>query len=127
MAEKVQVDSFTDSPRACVVSKGTDVILLRDFSTWDLSVVQVNYRKANGDGEGILYLAFAYFAHERELRPEEVKRLVKHCRENNIDLVIGCDANEHWEAWSSKDSSDKEQKPVEKPYSLSGNARGPWA
>ena len=36
-----------------------------------------------------------------------VRSLVDHCKQMNIPLIMGCDANAHNTAWASSDTNDR--------------------
>ncbi len=55
-----------------------------------------------------LILASAYFPGDHNLIPtEETKRLIDHCHKNNLQFIIGCDANAHNVVWGSTDTNNR--------------------
>lgn len=51
--------------------------------------------------------ASAYFPGDGTIPPPEVVKLVHHFRRNNIQLLIGCDANAHSQTWGSTDDNER--------------------
>jgi ribonuclease HI len=92
----------TDSPRACVVT-GDGVIawFLPQFSDRNTCAVHV---EGGGVGAHPLIVCSAYLGHELEEVPHAaVRRLIDHCEQHGIELIIGADANAHHTAWGSTD------------------------
>lgn len=92
--------------RACVIVKGLEAALMQEFSTRDLAAVRVQGGNACFGAKGLV-VASAYFAHDRETPPEEVRSLVRYCKEEGLGLLIGCDANAHNTVWGSTDTNGR--------------------
>ena len=46
-------------------------------------------------------------AEENTAPPHIVEELVEYCNQNNLPLVIGCDANAHHVAWGSSNTNER--------------------
>ena len=80
-------------PRACVLVKGCDAILMPIWCKRDLAVIKVDLP---GEQEAVrqVVVASAYFIYDsQEPRPPiELVELIAHCREKGLPLLLGCDA-----------------------------------
>jgi hypothetical protein len=90
----------TDEIRAWIISKGTDATLLPQFSCGDLVVIQLKIKQGNGIDSDVI-VGSLYLPHDsRDLPPQEkVKRLMTHVKDRELELLLGCDAKSHHEAW----------------------------
>lgn len=90
-----------DKPRASILSQGLQAELMPQFLTRDLVAIRT---KLNGQ-ETII--ASAYFSHSSQCPPAEVVRLVEYCKNENLQMLLGCDANAHNEIWGSNDTNER--------------------
>ncbi|CAB0018431.1 unnamed protein product [Nesidiocoris tenuis] len=76
------------------------------FVTRDLAAILIEERTSAGTMRAVF--ASAYFAGDvQEVPPEDVCRLVSYCVNNNLQFVIGCDANAHNVVWGSTDTNTR--------------------
>lgn len=98
--------------RACVYTvKGLNALLLRQFSTSDLVAVQIRYKK--GGEYHTLVVCSVYLPYEGQVPTRELALVVEHCKNNNTDLLLGCDANAHHVSWGSSDCNTRGNKLLE--------------
>lgn len=76
---------------------------LYNLSTPDQAVAMLTV-KVNGNDKNIIVCA-SYFPHEAMEGPpnSEYAAVVEYCKENNLPLLSGIDANAHHFAWGSTD------------------------
>lgn len=100
---KVLYCQEVESPRAAILLKnGVNFSPVSEFITRDLVAVEVEVLTEGGKQEAIC--ASAYFPDvSDEPPPEEVVRLINHCKAKNKQFIIGCDANAHHTVWGSRD------------------------
>lgn len=102
-------DAASNRSRACIVTKGINVVPQWELCTGDLMVVTTEIPNT-----GKVAIASAYFPHDDlNVPPAEVTRLVEHCSTFKIPLLIGCDANAHHQLWGSTDTNFRGQCLVE--------------
>ena len=90
-----------DRPRACIVPRNMNIWELSGFSCRDLVAVLVQYDE---DGaERRLVVCSAYLPYDFEDPPPswELEDLVRYCKNENIQLLVGCDSNAQHTAWGS--------------------------
>lgn len=96
-------------PRSCIlIRKSLKYFVLTGFCCQDVTSVQVTLPEERGTTD--IIVCSAYFPGDRaaeEPPPATVRALVDHCRRNNKQLVIGCDANSHHTAWGSTDTNQR--------------------
>ncbi|XP_030762955.1 uncharacterized protein LOC115887629 [Sitophilus oryzae] len=96
-------------PRACIlVKKSVHSFNLYRFCCQDVVAVHVQI-PAGRIGGGMEFVACsAYFPGDKTADlppPKKVRELISFCKRKNLQLVIGCDANGHNEAWGSTDTN----------------------
>lgn len=91
-------DRGNKRPRACIlIDRKLVYTTLTEFLSMDLVAVEV---KSGAKSEVSVVMASAYFpGEEEEAPPPKVQALVEYCRQNNKELIVGCDANAHNEVW----------------------------
>lgn len=100
------VNSGNNTVRACVyTAKCINALLLRQFSTSDLVAVQIRYKK--GGENRLLVVCSVYLPYEGTVPTRELAQVVDHCKNKNIDLLIGCDTNAHHVSWGSSDCNPR--------------------
>ncbi len=90
-------------PRACIVAANNlSVWFLPNLSDRDCASAQVQME----DGS-LIVIASVYMTHEDglDLPSPTLRRLTTHCEDENLPLLIGCDANAHHQAWGSTDTN----------------------
>lgn len=103
------VNSGSKPARACVfVRKDMNSLLLKQFSNSDFVAVQIRY-KDNGEDKTIICCS-AYLPYDKPAPTPELANIVKFCRQADIDLLIGCDANSHHRVWGSSDTNQRGSK-----------------
>lgn len=103
---KVLTPFSNSKVRTCIVLKDDLVFTyLSCFSNPDLTVTIIEECE---EGNGLL-LAAAYLPYDSpDLPPgDDVAKLVQHCTDNRLDLVIGADANAHNICWGSTDTNTR--------------------
>ena len=113
----VTSNDITGKPRAAIyVPRGAHIWALHEYS--DRDVVTVSCR-AQGDNP-MKWIVSAYFdGEDNEIPPAMLKKVVRKCQEDNIQLVICCDANAHNIVWGSTDTNIKGERLFE--YIVSEN------
>lgn len=104
---KLYATSHESRPRACIVTNNQQVSVLLNFICRDL--VALKFSSPIGE----IVIASAYFAHDAECPPQEVKRLVTYCNAEHLPLLLGCDANSHHTVWASSNTNDRGRKLLE--------------
>ena len=102
----------TGHARACIVAKGINAVLLQDISNRDCTCIMVRVRGTDGQ-EKKLILCSAYLAHDEEVPPRVLRRVVEYSRQHNLELIVGCDANAHHEVWGSTGTNERGEKLLE--------------
>lgn len=99
--------------RTCVyVRNGIDAIPLHSFCSRDLTTVRIINR--NGEGGRTLIVASAYLPYEsEEPASPKLRELTEHCSREDLNLVIGCDANAHHITWGSTGTNKRGEKLME--------------
>ena len=89
-------------PRACVLVKGCDAILMPIWCNRDLAVIKVDLPGKQGTARQVV-VASAYFPYDSKEPPPPagVAELIAHCRERGLPLLLGYDANSHHMVWGS--------------------------
>ena len=90
---------------AIIIGKNIKHVCLSEFLTRNLVPIEANV--LIGGASRKVVLASAYFAGDREAPPGEVLRLATYCKNHNIPLLIGSDANAHSESWGSTDTNTR--------------------
>ncbi|XP_049301803.1 uncharacterized protein LOC125775350 [Bactrocera dorsalis] len=81
-------------PRACIlINKSINSFLCPNYSTADITVVKVEQK------EKPFFLVSAYLAHDEDIPPAPLTRLVEENKKD--DVLIGCDANARHTVWGS--------------------------
>ena len=98
------------NPRTCIfVNKKYHAILVPELSNRDLTVIYLE-RKIKGVDHPVM-VASAYLPYDHPDRREhcttEVKRLIERCKTDNIQLILGMDANAHHIVWGSTDINQR--------------------
>ena len=91
----------TNDMRTCIyVRNGLNAMPLYNFCSRDLTTIKVR----TGGPDANILIASAYLPYEdREPPTTLVRDLVNHGHRNNLDLLLGCDANAHHTVWGSSD------------------------
>jgi hypothetical protein len=105
---KLYKANTTDEIRACIITKGNDTTLLPQFSCGELVVIQLKIKQANGINSD-MNVGSLYMPHDsRDLHPQErVKKQVTHVKDRRLELLLGCDANSHYEVWGRTDINSR--------------------
>ena len=95
-----------DRPRSCIyTSADLDAWMLPKYSNADIVTVSVN--NLQGIVAKTVVFSSVYMAEENTAPPQIVEELVAYCNQNNLPLVIGCDANAHHVAWGSSNTNER--------------------
>jgi hypothetical protein len=88
-------------PRACILARNMNILVLPGFSCRDLVAVLVKYE----DGvERLLVVSSVYLPYDSEdpPPPREFEELVQYCDNEDLYLLVGCDSNAHHTEWGSE-------------------------
>ena len=116
---KLLYDDSELAPRAAIlVSANTNFTPITEFIKRDIVAIQIELPTTRGKTE--ILVASAYFPGELdEAPPQEVEQFITHCKRNNKQFIIGCDANAHHTVWGSTDINKRGECLFE--YILSNN------
>ena len=87
--------------------------MLPGFSCRDLVAVLIKYNEE--EAERHLVVCSAYLPYDSEDPPplKELEELVRHCENENINLVVGCDSSAHHSVWGSTKCNSRGEDLVE--------------
>jgi ribonuclease HI len=97
-------------PRSCIwvsrnLNNKSKCIQLKEYSDCDTTVIRLNITLEGGGVKNII-ICSAYCPNDNVNRGkvinDKLNSLVSKCKDENIELIIGCDANSHHEIWGSK-------------------------
>ncbi|KAJ8912748.1 hypothetical protein NQ315_016704 [Exocentrus adspersus] len=99
----VYVSSNEQTPRTCIdTTKQVNATKLTHFCFRDLVAIKVTIGRRYYD------LCSAYLPFESPNPPSrKLMELVEWCKNNNLPLIVGCDANAHHICWGSKDINQR--------------------
>ena len=114
-------EGFTSRPVDSYWSKGAAIMVCQDeptrelsgFSCRDLVAVIVKYDE---DGaERRLVVCSAYLPYDSEDPPpsRELEDLMRYYKNENIQLLVGCDSNAHHTAWGSTNCNGRREARIE--------------
>jgi hypothetical protein len=85
----------TDTPRAPILARNTNIWVLPGFSCKDLVAVLVKYVEDGAERQ--LLVCFAYLPYDAKDPPpsRELEELVQYSENENLYLIVGCDSNGH--------------------------------
>jgi ribonuclease HI len=93
-------------PRACIyTSADLDAWMLPQYSNADVVTVSIN--NLQGIVAKTVIFSSVYMAEENAAPPHIVEELAGYCNQNNLPLVLGCDANAHHVAWGSSNTNER--------------------
>jgi ribonuclease HI len=100
-------------PRSCVlVSRNFKYVPLIEFCSGDETAIKLYYKSATGC-ETEVVVCSAYFPHEESPPSRNLQNLIAFCKYNNLQLIIGCDANAHHTIWGSTDINSRGEQVLE--------------
>ena len=79
--------------------------MLPQYSNADVVTVSVN--NLQGVIPKTVIFSSVYMAEEDTAPPHIMELLINYCNNNNLPLVIGCDANAHHVAWGSSNINER--------------------
>ena len=98
-----------ENPRSCIwiksnLSRHSEAIQLVEYSDKDCVAVKMRIKDIQGNREVIICSAYFLGINEsrRNVISEKLNKLIDHCKFNQIELIVGCDANAHNTIWGSK-------------------------
>lgn len=96
-----------ERPRADVVCSNKLIVFpISELMTRDLVAVVIQTPLKLGSTR--IMCASAYFQPEDEIiLPLELQQQHQYCRDEGMQLILGCNANAHHPAWSSTDTNDR--------------------
>ena len=93
-------------PRACIYTSGNlDFLMLPKYSNADVVTEGIN--NLQGVIPKTVIFSSVYMAEDNAAPPQVVEDLIAYCNNNNLPLVIGCDANAHHVAWGSTNINER--------------------
>ena len=95
--------SSENNPRACILVAKHVKAALTSFCSRDIVAVQVQYKQREINKEIVVCSAYFPFDSPDPPPTREFMDLVNYCRDRKVDLLVGCDANAHHQAWGSSD------------------------
>ncbi|OXU22607.1 hypothetical protein TSAR_004402 [Trichomalopsis sarcophagae] len=106
-AGRMYRDPTCSVPKACILVKGFDALLLPAWCSRDLTAIKIKFPVGGGGSEREVVVAFGYFPYDsqEEPSPREVQDLVEYSRQRSIPLILECDANAHHIDWGSSDTN----------------------
>lgn len=88
--------------RSCILaSKKLEAFIIPSLCTGDTTSVKLERP------EGDIVLVSSYMAHEYDAPPSEIDLISQHCKQERLQVVIGCDANSHHSQWGSSDINER--------------------
>lgn len=97
---KILASTDIDNPRAAILIK-KDLIFspITNFISRDLVAIQVKADELDTE----LVIASAYFPGDdsSDPPPAKVRELITFCKQQKVELLLGCDANAHHTSWNS--------------------------
>jgi len=94
--------------RTCIAIKGLNAVFMPQFSSGDITVIQLKLNLTEGRHRDVL-VGSVYMPYDaKDLPPpEEVKKLVTHAQRRGLEVLLGCDANSHHLGWGSTDTNPR--------------------
>ena len=95
-------------PRALVYTSAViEAMMLDQYSTRDLVAIKIKYLDDNVEKN--LIVGSAYLPYDSIERPpsKEITDILIFAKNNNLPIIIGCDANAHHTIWGSSDINDR--------------------
>lgn len=95
-------DHTSERPRTCIVlRKSCQALAVSEFCTQDCTAVKIKITLGKSARE--VLLASVYMPGEEKEPPcQMVEKMTKECGSSGTQIIIGCDANAHHEAWKDK-------------------------
>ena len=90
--------------RTCIIAENNvNMWMLNQFSNEDQVAVQVKVKDSN------IVIASTYLPYDSPTHPptEIMKELIKHCKDNHLEILTGMDANSHHTTWGSTDCNNR--------------------
>ena len=104
---RIYAGSITSRPRAAIVvnkAVASHILPLAAFNDRDLSAII--YSDPSNLNTKLVFAS--YYLHEDLPIPHpKMRKLVKHCKDNKLPLILGGDANAHHSLWNSTDINDR--------------------
>lgn len=104
---KLTVYTGPDNPRTCIyTTSNLYVEPLTSFCSRDLCAVKVRGAQVASDLSEVV-LASAYMPEAEDPPPHDLTRLVAHCEESKLQLIVATDSNAHHPLWGMKTSNNR--------------------
>ncbi|NJL70781.1 MAG: RNA-directed DNA polymerase [Candidatus Competibacteraceae bacterium] len=90
--------------RACIkITDKAECWSVSQFLSRDLATISIKLAEVQ------VYMASAYLDINQNIAGHDIKALAKHCKTQNIPLLIGMDANAHSELWGCESSNARSE------------------
>ena len=92
----IYAPNSTDKQRTCIAVKGLNAIFMPQLSCGDLTVIRLNL-PLDVDKSMDLLIGAVYMPYDAKDPPPqlEVRKLIEFAEERGVELLLGCDANDH--------------------------------
>ena len=95
--------------RSCIlVRKGVKCFMLQQFTNKDEVTVKVSLSNDHSGNMDVIFCS-GYFPYDSDWDPpsQNIRNLVDFCSKNDVNLIVGCDANAHNVVWGSSDTNKR--------------------
>lgn len=101
-------NSNSENVRSCIIVKNNiNAIKMTNFCHRDIAAIRLEYREAGNTKELIITSVYLPYDSPNPPPSAELERLVEYCGLNNLQILIGADANAHHTAWNSSDINQR--------------------
>ena len=105
---RIHYDTSCDSPRACILTLGNvQARMLRQYTSRDVVAIQVTLQVAGGNRTVVVSSAYLPYDATDPPPSQELVSLIDYCSQNDLPIIIGCDANAHHTYWGSSDTNER--------------------
>lgn len=93
-------------PRTCIITtKGLKATFMPQFSSSDVTTVQINVRKGNVNEELILSSVYMPYEEQQNIPDNTARDAIEFSASSGIPIIIGADCNAHHIIWGSSDTN----------------------
>ena len=116
---KIFVKMGSQRPRALVYTSITiEAMMLEQYSSRDFVTIKIKY--SENKVKKYLIVCSGYFPYDsiESPPPKEMVDIIDYAKNNNMPIIIGCDANAHHTIWGSSDINNRGEALLEYIYSV---------